>query len=57
MLIKKPYEEDLKNLKFSTVSDIYQTYLIPVNNTERRVRKRGNEKDGYAYYYTELCSY
>lgn len=53
ILIKKPYEKDLENLKFSTVSDIYQTYLISVNNTERRVRKRGNEKDGYAYYYTE----
>ncbi len=56
-LIEKPSPEVLDNLEFCSKTHITQTYLNAYDNdTERRVRKRGNEKDGYAYFYTEKTS-
>ena len=54
-LIKKPDRETLNRIKssISSISEITQTYLIPINGIERRVRKRGTEEDGYSLYYTE----
>ena len=53
-LIKKPSQELLDYLDYSSKSDIIQTYLSVVEEgVERRVRQRGTEKDGYTFYYTE----
>lgn len=53
-LIKKPSINILENLNLSSKSEIIQTYLTPINpEIERRVRQRGNIKDGYTFYYTE----
>ena len=44
----------LDNLNFSSRNEIIQTYLKSADSkTERRVRQRGNKKDGYSFYYTE----
>lgn len=52
-LIKKPSEKQLKELKYSSHTNIIQTYLKAENKTERRIRQRGNNKDGFTFYYTE----
>lgn len=53
-LIKRPSEEILKNIPFSSETDIIQTYLFSTDkNIERRIRQRGNKDEGYAFYYTE----
>ena len=53
-LIRKPSEETLRALKFSSQNDIIQTYLVSQQKgVERRVRQRGTRADGYSFYYTE----
>lgn len=52
-LIKKPSDKMLNSLDFSSKSEITQTYLKSNGNTERRLRQRGNDKDGYTFYYAE----
>lgn len=53
-LIKRPSDEFLNALEYSSKSDIIQTYLMAADkNTERRVRQRGTDSDGYSFYYTE----
>ncbi len=45
---------DLENLPTPCNKiNITQIYLNKINNTERRVRKRGSNLNGYSYYYTE----
>lgn len=53
-LIIKPTEKQLQSLGCISKTKIIQTYLKPNNNNiERRIRQRGNEKDGFNFYYTE----
>jgi CYTH domain-containing protein/predicted ATPase len=53
-LIKKPTDNILSGLNFSSKSEIIQTYLKSTDeNIERRVRQRGSSCDGYSFYYTE----
>lgn len=53
-LIKKPTTEQVEALGCMSRTNIIQTYLKSDNpDTERRVRQRGTEKDGYSFYYTE----
>lgn len=53
-LIEKPDEALLESVEFISKSEIIQTYLRTIENgTERRVRQRGTEQDGYSFYYTE----
>lgn len=52
-LINKPTKETLDSLEFCSKTNIIQTYLKKIkDNTERRVRQRGND-EGYNFYYTE----
>ena len=53
-LIRRPSQEMLDTLSFATKNEIIQTYLkSDIPEVERRVRQRGNKKDGYSFYYTE----
>lgn len=53
-LIKKPTEEEIKNLGCVSETNIIQTYLTSEDpNVERRIRQRGSKKDGFNFYYTE----
>lgn len=55
-LVKMPTEEQLKSLEFHnglSKAHITQTYLKSDSDIERRVRKRGDDIDGYVYRYTE----
>lgn len=52
-LIKYPTEDTLRNLEYSSVSNIIQTYLKNHGGGERRVRQRGSKENGYNFYYTE----
>lgn len=52
-LIAKPTIEDIEKLGFVSKTSIIQTYLKKKDNTERRVRQRGTESEGYSFYYTE----
>lgn len=52
-LIKKPSKELIDSLEYVSMTHITQTYLESNGKTERRVRKRGTDINGYSYYYTE----
>lgn len=53
-LIQKPTKEELEKIEGCTVSNIMQTYLNrKEDEVERRIRQRGNEKEGFTFYYTE----
>lgn len=53
-LILRPTESELAAIEGLERTDIVQTYLsVPENGTRRRVRKRGSERDGWVYTYTE----
>ena len=53
-LIRRPSDDLLRSLSFSSQNDIIQTYLISEQKgLERRVRQRGTKEDGYSFYYTE----
>ena len=53
-LVRKPSDELLKNIGFSSRNEIIQTYLrTNIEGIERKVRQIGNEKDGYSFYYTQ----
>jgi CYTH domain-containing protein/predicted ATPase len=54
-LIRKPTEEQIKNLGCISKTNIIQTYLKRDNDNiaERRVRQRGTKEDGFSFYYTE----
>ena len=53
-LIMKPSNKEIESLGCVSVTHITQTYLKSENDdTERRVRKRGSDINGYSYYYTE----
>lgn len=53
-LIKKPTEDEIKALGCVSKTNIVQTYLTcDYNETERRVRQRGDDINGYTFYYTE----
>lgn len=52
-LIRKPTQEELEKVGYISKTEILQTYLNSSDNAERRVRCRGNETIGFAYFYTE----
>lgn len=53
-LIKKPTQVQIEALGCVSKTNIIQTYLKSENDkTERRVRQRGTQKDGFTFYYTE----
>ena len=53
-LIKKPSEEVIASLGCVSKTNIIQTYLKQKKaGVERRVRQRGNIRDGFSFYYTE----
>lgn len=53
-LIMKPSNKEIESLGCVSVTHITQTYLKSENDdTERRIRKRGSDINGYSYYYTE----
>lgn len=53
-LIKKPSIEEIEKLGYISKSEIIQTYLNKKDNiTERRIRQRGTNDNGYNFYYTE----
>lgn len=52
-LIRRPSEEELESLGYISKNNILQTYLQSKGNTERRVRQRGTQKDGFIFFYTE----
>ena len=53
-LIKKPSEKEISELGCISKTNIVQTYLKSEDtNIERRIRQRGDENDGYSFYYTE----
>ena len=53
-LIKMPTAEQIKNLGCVSRTQIIQTYLQKGENTaERRIRQRGDQKNGFTCYYTE----
>lgn len=53
-LIKKPTKAELDSLGCVSETNIIQTYLVNANDkSERRIRQRGTESDGYTFYYSE----
>lgn len=53
-LIQKPDKDKISLLGCVSKTHITQTYLkSEVPETERRIRKRGSDINGYSYYYTE----
>lgn len=53
-LIKMPTVDEITKAGCCSVSNIIQTYLNRKNpKIERRVRQRGDKKNGYTFYYTE----
>lgn len=52
-LIKMPSIADLEALKCKSKYQIVQTYLNAQNGLERRVRQRGDNKEGFSFYYAE----
>ena len=53
-LIKKPTKEEIASLGCISETNIIQTYLKKDDNVaERRIRQRGNKKNGFSFYYTE----
>ncbi len=55
-LIKMPTKEEIEKLSENNglyKAHITQTYLKSNDGTERRIRKRGDDVDGYVYTYTE----
>lgn len=53
-LIRKPDDKVLSKLGKMAITNIVQTYLVSSDDSvERRIRQRGNEQDGYTFYYTE----
>lgn len=53
-LIKMPTSEQIKALGCVSKANIIQTYLKKEGNVaERRIRQRGDKKNGFTFYYTE----
>lgn len=53
-LIKMPTAEQIEALGCVSKANIIQTYLKKGDNvTERRIRQRGDQKNGFTFYYTE----
>lgn len=52
-LIRKPTQEQIDNLGCISTTNIIQTYLKNNNSCERRIRQRGNNENGFSFYYTE----
>ena len=53
-LIKIPSSEQIKSLGCVSKTNIIQTYLKKGKNVaERRIRQRGDKKNGFTFYYTE----
>lgn len=53
-LIKEPSNKEIDSLGYVSKTHITQTYLKSDDGiTERRIRKRGSDINGYSYYYTE----
>lgn len=52
-LVRKPSEEEILALGYTSKTNIIQTYLHQKGNAERRVRQRGTKESGYTFYYTE----
>ena len=53
-LIKMPTAEQIKALGCVSKANIIQTYLTKEGNVaERRIRQRGDKKNGFTFYYTE----
>jgi predicted ATPase len=56
-LIKMPTDKQIEVLGCTSKTNIIQTYLKKNDNaTERRVRQRGDIKNGFTFYYTEKTS-
>ncbi|MCF0228178.1 MAG: hypothetical protein HUJ76_00615 [Parasporobacterium sp.] len=53
-LIRKPSDREIADLDCRSITEITQVYLTETKEgVSRRIRKRGNDREGYLYYYTE----